>query len=163
MKVEARALRVLLKGREVLRGLDASAHPGQLTAVIGPNGAGKSTLLRTLAGLVAPAGGAALVEDRPSIAWEPQALARVLAYLPQERTVHWALTARAVVGLGRLPHQPLGAGESAADVAAVDAALAADGRHRAGAPAGAGVVRRRAGASTDGARAGAGAAGAARG
>ena len=57
--------------------------------------------------------------------WEPQALARVLAYLPQERTVHWALTARAVVGLGRLPHQPLGAGESAADVAAVDAALAA--------------------------------------
>ena len=29
--------------------------------------------------------------------------------------MHWALSARAVVALGRLPHQPMGAGESAAD------------------------------------------------
>jgi iron complex transport system ATP-binding protein len=39
--------------------------------------------------------------------------------------VHWALAARAVVALGRLPYRPLGAGESAADAAAIDAALAA--------------------------------------
>jgi iron complex transport system ATP-binding protein len=51
--------------------------------------------------------------------------ARALAYLPQERTVHWALSARAVVGLGRLPYQPMGVGESASDTAAINAALAA--------------------------------------
>jgi iron complex transport system ATP-binding protein len=45
--------------------------------------------------------------------------------ISQERIVHWALTARAVVALGRLPHRPLGAGEGAADLAAIDAALAA--------------------------------------
>ncbi len=39
--------------------------------------------------------------------------------------MHWALTARAVVALGRLPYRPPGAGESAADAAAIDAALAA--------------------------------------
>lgn len=125
MKVEARGLRVRLKGRDVLSGLDAVAHPGQLTAVIGPNGAGKTTLIKVLAGLLQPAGGAALLDDKPITAWEPKDLARTLAYLPQERIVQWALTVRAVVALGRLPYQPLGAGESAADAAAMDAALAA--------------------------------------
>jgi iron complex transport system ATP-binding protein len=48
-----------------------------------------------------------------------------VAYLPQERTAHWALAARAIVALGRLPHQSIGAGESAADTRAIDAALAA--------------------------------------
>jgi iron complex transport system ATP-binding protein len=48
-----------------------------------------------------------------------------LAYLPQERITHWALSARAVVALGRLPHQASGAGESPADRRAIDAALAA--------------------------------------
>jgi iron complex transport system ATP-binding protein len=125
VKIEARGLRVSLKGRDVLQGLDAVAPPGRFTAIIGRNGAGKTTLLKTLAGLIVPAGGAALVDGRPTAAWEPSELARVLAYLPQDRIVHWALTARVVVGLGRLPYQPLGAGESPADAAAIDAALAA--------------------------------------
>ena len=61
----------------------------------------------------------------PSPIGRRRSCARALAYLPQERTVHWALSARAVVALGRLPHQPMGAGESAADAHAIDAALAA--------------------------------------
>ena len=57
--------------------------------------------------------------------WSRADLARSLAYLPQERTVHWALTARAVVALGRLPHQPMGQRETSADRSAIAAALAA--------------------------------------
>ena len=135
MKIETRGLHVRLKGRDVLRGFDAVAYPGQLTAVIGPNGAGKTTFLKAAAGLLNPAAGTVLLDGRPIVAWEPQALARTLAYLPQERIVHWALTARAVVALGRLPYRPLGAGESAADVAAIDAGLAAvDATHLAQRP-----------------------------
>ena len=135
MRIEARGLRVSLKGREVLRGLDLAAEPGHLTAVIGRNGAGKTTLLKTLAGLVVPRAGMALIDGRPLGGWERGSLARALAYLPQERLVHWALTVRAVVALGRLPYQPLGAGESAADRAAIDAALAAmDAAHLAHRP-----------------------------
>jgi iron complex transport system ATP-binding protein len=135
MRIEAQGLRVSLKGREVLRGLNLAAEPGQLTAVIGRNGAGKTTLLKALAGLIAPGAGAVLLNGSPLAAWERGSLARALAYLPQERLVHWALTARAVVGLGRLPYQPFGAGESAADRAAVDAALAAmDAAHLAHRP-----------------------------
>jgi iron complex transport system ATP-binding protein len=135
MKVEAQGLRVSLKGREVLRGLDFTAHPGQLTAVIGPNGAGKTTLLKAIAGLITPASGSASLDGRAAAMWHPGELARALAYLPQERIVHWALGVRFVVGLGRLPYRPLGTGESAADRAAVDAALAAmDVAHLAGRP-----------------------------
>jgi iron complex transport system ATP-binding protein len=125
MSVEARALHVALKGRPVLRGLDFTAEPGRLTAIIGRNGAGKTTLLKALAGLVAPDAGAALLDGSDIARWERRRLAQALAYLPQERLVHWALTARAVVALGRLPYQPFGAGESAADRAAIDAALEA--------------------------------------
>ncbi len=135
MKVETRGLAVRLRGREVLRGLDLVAQPGELTAVIGPNGAGKTTLLKTIAGLIPPAAGTVLLDGQPLGALDPKQLARRLAYLPQERTVHWALTARAVVALGRLPYRPLGAGESPADDAAVDAALAAmDATHLAARP-----------------------------
>jgi iron complex transport system ATP-binding protein len=124
MRIEAQALHVSLRGRAVLRGLTLAAEPGQLTAVIGRNGAGKTTLLKALAGLIAPGAGAVLIGGTPLGAWDGGSLARARAYLPQERLVHWALAARAVVALGRLPHQPLGAGESAADRAAIDAALA---------------------------------------
>ena len=125
MRIEARGLSLSLGSRSVLSGLDFLALPGEMTAVIGPNGAGKTTLIRVLCGLLAPAAGTVLVDGRPMAEWPPRQRARALAYLPQERLVHWALTARRVVALGRLPHQPMGAGESPADRAAVAAALAA--------------------------------------
>ena len=135
MRIEARGLHVRLKAREALAGLDLTGHAGEMTAVIGPNGAGKTTLLRVLAGLLAPAAGTASLDGRQISDWPPRELARALAYLPQERTVHWALTARAVVALGRLPYRPMGAGESAADARAIAAALAAmDVTHLQGRP-----------------------------
>lgn len=125
MKLEAQGLRVHLRGREVLKGVDLAAAPGQLTAVLGANGAGKTTLLRALAGLIPISAGEIRLEQRPLRAWARGNLARSLAYLPQERTLHWALSARNVVALGRLPHQTLGQRESAADGAAIAAAIAA--------------------------------------
>lgn len=125
MRLEAAGLGARLGGRRVLAGIDMLARPGEVTAIIGPNGAGKTTLLRVLAGLLPPAEGQVVLDGLPLPHWPRRRLARVLAYVPQDRTVHWALTCRAVVALGRLPFQPRGAGESAADAAAIAAALAA--------------------------------------
>jgi iron complex transport system ATP-binding protein len=125
MRIEARGLSLTLGVRTVLSGLDFLALPGEMTAVIGPNGAGKTTLIKALCGLLEAVAGTILLDGRVMAEWQPQRRARALAYLPQERVVHWALTARRVVALGRLPHQPLGAGESAADTHAIAAALAA--------------------------------------
>ena len=119
----------------VLRDVDLTVPDHSVVALLGPNGAGKTTLLRVLAGLLPPAAGAASLDGRPLGDRPAQELARALAYLPQERLVHWALSARRVVALGRLPYQPLGAGESAADARAIDSALTAmDVTHLQGRP-----------------------------
>jgi iron complex transport system ATP-binding protein len=125
MKLEANKLRVELQRRDVLKGVDLSAEPGEVTAVLGANGAGKTTLLRALAGLIAATAGEVRLDGRALGAWSRALLARSLAYLPQERTVHWALSARNVVALGRLPHQTMGQRETATDRAAIERAIAA--------------------------------------
>jgi len=125
VRLEAQELSVALRSRPVLHAVSLIAPAGELTGLIGPNGAGKTTLLRAFAGLVRPAAGRATLDGTALESWERGALARALAYLPQERAVHWRLDARSVVALGRLPHRPFGTGESEADALAVAAALAA--------------------------------------
>ena len=62
------------------------AVPGQILALIGPNGAGKSTLLKTLAGQLAPLGGAVLLDGRSLTDYTGPARARKLALmLPHTR------------------------------------------------------------------------------
>lgn len=111
-------------GADLLRPVSFSARAGEFIGLIGPNGAGKTTLLRAVAGLERPAGGSVLVNGAPVADLPPLIRARALAYLPQAREVHWAITAEAVVSLGRFaygaPHR-LGP----ADRAAVEAAFAA--------------------------------------
>ncbi|GGF01449.1 ABC transporter ATP-binding protein [Stappia taiwanensis] len=96
----------------------------QLIGLIGPNGAGKSTLMRAVAGLL-PASGTAVWNGEDLTAMSPARRARALAFMPQERTVHWPLACREVVMLARLPYQGAFAGPSAADRRAVAEALAA--------------------------------------
>ncbi len=110
-------------------------HPGRVLVILGPNGAGKSTLLLALAGLLAPSAGAVRLLGQPLAALDRTARARALGYLPQGGTVHWNLTARAVVMLGRAPHRPPFGPPRAEDCAAVGQALAAtDATHLADRP-----------------------------
>ena len=43
-------LHVTVDGKEILKGINLSIHPGQVHAIMGPNGSGKSTLANVLAG-----------------------------------------------------------------------------------------------------------------
>ncbi|HEV2237891.1 MAG TPA: ATP-binding cassette domain-containing protein [Ktedonobacterales bacterium] len=64
-----------------------------ILGLVGPNGAGKTTLLRILATLLVPSAGAVTWDGR-DIARQPEALRRVLGYVPQDCGVYPQLTAR---------------------------------------------------------------------
>jgi iron complex transport system ATP-binding protein len=122
MMLDAREVTVHLAGRQILERVSSRAEAGRITAIIGPNGAGKSTLLRAMAGLLPLEAGSVDFDGRGLRSFEPAELARSIAYLPQERTVHWPLAVERVVALGRLPHRT-GMMPDGRDRAAVDAAM----------------------------------------
>lgn len=90
-------------GRTVLDNVSMGAGVGQVMGIIGPNGAGKSTALRVMAGLLSPEKGEVLLDGEALDARSAEERARTIGYLEQSAEVHWPLSARAVVELGRLP------------------------------------------------------------
>lgn len=114
---------VSLGARKVLRGLSLTLEAGDVLAIVGPNGAGKSTALRAFAGLVPPDSGAIALDGRDIAHYARDELGRAIAYLPQDRNVHWGLAVERVVSLGRLPHKSFASGMSGADRAAITAAM----------------------------------------
>jgi iron complex transport system ATP-binding protein len=106
--IHADTIVVRLKARTVLDGISMEAAAGRVTVLVGPNGAGKSTLLKALAGLVALQSGVVRLNSQPIRDIALPERARVLAYLPQDREVHWPLPVRGIVALGRLPYELAG-------------------------------------------------------
>jgi iron complex transport system ATP-binding protein len=112
-------------GPEVVRGASLAVERGRLAALVGANGSGKSTLVRLLAGILKPAAGEVLLGGVPLSAVEPRLRARRVAYVPQTVSTVFPFTALEVVLTGRSPYTSRFRFESARDVEAARAALAA--------------------------------------
>lgn len=111
-------------GRPVLEGITLNLAPGSFTGLIGANGAGKTTLLRLLLGLAEPAAGGVTLDGRPLNTLSRRAIASRIAYVPQSHVPSFPFTVREIVAMGRTPAIGWGAKLQAADLHAVDAALA---------------------------------------
>jgi iron complex transport system ATP-binding protein len=109
--------------RAVLSDVSFQVGAGELVGVVGGNGAGKSTLLRVAAGLLAPAAGGVRVGGDDPRRLARRALARRLAYLPQEYTLAFPFTVHEVVLMGRYPHAGALALDRPEDLAAAQAAM----------------------------------------
>jgi len=97
--IEAQKIRVSFDGFEILQDVDLELRKGEVLGLIGPNGAGKSTLLKVLMGEVTPALGSIRILDG-----KKDHLAKKVAYLPQGQVIHWPLSVKRLVSLGRIPH-----------------------------------------------------------
>lgn len=110
-------------GKPVIEGLDLAIDATKITAIIGANGCGKSTLLSALAGILHPRQGEVFVDDADIKTLPRRALAKRLAFLPQQPHAPEELTVRRIVSHGRFAHRGRFAGLSDADNAAIDEAM----------------------------------------
>ncbi|MEM9782205.1 MAG: ABC transporter ATP-binding protein [Pseudomonadota bacterium] len=117
-RILLRNLAVSLGARRVIEGIDLEIGPGECVGLIGPNGAGKSTLMRAALGLVRATGESTLASLTAA------ERSRQVAWLPQSREIAWSLAVEAIVAIGRAPYRRPGAPLSAADHAAIAAAMA---------------------------------------
>ena len=101
--LQATDIALALDGAQILDQVGLTVQTGEVLGLIGPNGAGKSTLMRLLAGLQRA--------DTGTVHWQGHDLfdlprrqrAQAIGYLPQSAPLHWELTVRTLVELGRLP------------------------------------------------------------
>jgi iron complex transport system ATP-binding protein len=96
---------VALGGRAVLRAITAEVGAGELVVIVGPNGAGKSTLIRALAGLVEPSRGTVRTFGHDPANADRRAVAKDLAYLPQQYELAFPFIVEEVVLFGRYARQ----------------------------------------------------------
>ncbi|MEI3262292.1 MAG: ABC transporter ATP-binding protein [Flavonifractor plautii] len=101
--LEVEHLRFSYGAREVLRGVDLRAEPGELVFVLGANGAGKTTLFRCILGLLPGYQGCVRVDGCDVSSLAPRALAKKIAYIPQ--TSHMISSLHGA-GAGAHGHQP---------------------------------------------------------
>ena len=76
----------------VLRGVSLEVAPRQIVALLGRNGAGKTTTFRIATGLLAPGGGAALIDDI-DLGVNRQGALKRLAFVPEDSLLYQSLSA----------------------------------------------------------------------
>ena len=74
--VEARDVRVHIRGVKAVDGVDLTLRRGEILGVIGPNGAGKTTLVNVLAGFQRATTGRIVLNGEDITTWEPSEIAR---------------------------------------------------------------------------------------
>lgn len=114
---------------DVLRGISFDLHAGEVLGVIGPNGCGKSTLLRALTGLLPLRGGKVAVGGRDLASLGSRERARLCAVQPQTEAPVFDFDVRHFVLLGRHARRSLVGWAAAADLNAVEDALACADLH----------------------------------
>ena len=112
LAITATALVKRFAGKQAVDGIDLAVPAGSIYGVLGPNGAGKTTLLRMLLGILDPDGGERCVLGET----QPLRAAKRIGYLPEERGLYPAMTAReAIAFMGHLRGLPLAEGRARAD------------------------------------------------
>ncbi|HYD39005.1 MAG TPA: ATP-binding cassette domain-containing protein [Allosphingosinicella sp.] len=121
LAIEAKGLFKAFDGKTAVDGVDLAVPEGSIYGILGPNGAGKTTTLRMLLGIIDPDRGERSLLGRS----RPLEAAHLVGYLPEERGLYPAMTAReAVAFMGALRGLPLRTGRARAEAMLRDNGLA---------------------------------------
>jgi ABC-2 type transport system ATP-binding protein len=119
--IRARGLVKMFGDARAVDGIDLTVPAGSIYGVLGPNGAGKTTTLRMLLGIIDPDEGQRTLLGHAA----PLKAARLVGYLPEERGLYPAMTAReAIAFMGALRGLPLKEGRRRATALLADHDLA---------------------------------------
>ncbi len=94
-----RGVRLAYAAGEALRGIDLTINPGETVALAGHTGSGKTSLVNLVPRLLDPTEGAVLVDGADVRAYDPEALRRRIAVVPQE-TFLFSMTLGENIALG---------------------------------------------------------------
>jgi iron complex transport system ATP-binding protein len=114
--LEVRDISVSYGEREVLNDISFELRSGKIIALLGANGAGKTTLIRAMNGMVEPASGEIMLDDRPLKSLSRREIARSIAVVAQENETRFPMTVQEFVLSGRFVHGGAFGWESDEDV-----------------------------------------------
>ena len=121
--LEAKAVTASYGKTPAIKAVSAAFSAGRLTALVGPNGCGKSTLLKAIMGLVPASEGTIELDGKPLHTLGRRAMARRIAYLPQESHCPDYMTLGELVELGGYARYALFGGPTREDRALFNDAL----------------------------------------
>ncbi len=93
VRLQARGLRKVYRGRAVVDSVDLELVQGEIVGLLGPNGAGKTTSFYMIVGFITPDSGKVFFDDRDISRMPMYKRARLgIGYLPQESSIFRQLT-----------------------------------------------------------------------
>lgn len=107
----------------ILKDISFQIGAEEFCALLGPNGAGKSTLLYALMGYIKPISGKILLQDKELNSYRRAAMARLLAFVPQESKSDFDHSVYETVLMGRYPYLGFMRAHSDEDRSVVDKVL----------------------------------------
>lgn len=111
LAIEARGLVKRFDNTLAVDGVDLTVPRGSIYGILGPNGAGKTTSLRMMLGIIDPDSGTRRILGHDN----PQDVAHLVGYLPEERGLYPAMKAfEAIAFMGALRGLPLPEGRKRA-------------------------------------------------
>ena len=104
IRIAVSEVEVAYDAEPIVAGVTFQVNHGEFVGLIGPNGSGKSTLLRVISRVLSPRKGSVLIDDQSVSGYGRDELARRLAVVTQESSLHLDFTVREIVRMGRIPH-----------------------------------------------------------
>lgn len=118
--LEIKNLKVKYGAIEALKGISLFVQSGEIISLIGSNGAGKSTTLRTVSGLLKPASGEIIFENKVLNKIKPHHIvSRGIIQSPEGRGIFANLTVKENLLLGTYPRKHLNKSDLASELEGV--------------------------------------------